>query len=55
MLSEKQRDILFSDFSDDGKDIDFDRETIMKYSGVNFYTEKEMRERAKKAFSKTKD
>jgi hypothetical protein len=58
-LTQKEMDILFSDFPE--SNVDFDRETIEKFSPNirgsvrlatgRYYTQKEMEERAKKAFS----
>ena len=58
-LTKHEEDILFSDFPDSEED--YDRETVNKYSKNargsvrlatgRFYTPKEMKERAKKAFS----
>ena len=58
-LTKHEENILFSDFSD--QDIEFDKETIDKYSKNTrgsvrlatgrFYTNNEMKKRADKAFS----
>jgi len=56
-LTEREKEILFSDFP---KSKEFDRDTIERYSQTGrdfrlstgrYYTQKEMEERAKKAFS----
>lgn len=59
-LTRHEEEILLSDFPDHGQEIDFDRETIEKYSRNTrsvrlahgcWYTPREMKERARKAFS----
>ena len=49
-LTKEEKEILYSDFKDDSIDLEFDRETIEKYSKLKFQTKKDIDERGKKAF-----